>query len=221
MRLKNLSKVLQEYPAFTPQWKRTEGDVIAENCKFGSLRHGVVCAEDGSPQYDQPVWFEPLGAVCVPVTKNNKIALLEQLRPVPQVANHQFQWLPSDFSRCGNVSWELPRGFPNAGETPEQTAKRETEEELGWIVESVKYLGKCNANTTFFGNSQAIFLVRVDTSRIASTEADKTEIIQRVRLFSWEEILQMVLDGIIFCGYTKAALISYHAYSSAHQTTIT
>ncbi|MFH1771001.1 MAG: NUDIX domain-containing protein [archaeon] len=37
--------------------------------------------------------------------------------------------------------WELPGGKIEPGETPEQTAKREAEEETGCKVEIIKYIG--------------------------------------------------------------------------------
>lgn len=211
MKLKLLSEVQQQHPSFTPRWQRTAGDVIAEDLRFGSLRHGVVCGDNGSPEYDLPVWLEPCGAVCVTVTPDGRIALLEQFRPVPRGSVSQESWPPIDLSASGRVSWELPRGFPNPGEAPDQAARREAEEELGWAVESVEPLGESNANTTFCWNSQAVYLVRVDPSRAARAKPDKTENIRRVEIFAWEEVLQMTVDGRIFCGFTKAALLSLHA----------
>jgi 8-oxo-dGTP pyrophosphatase MutT (NUDIX family) len=211
MKVKLLSEVQQYCPAFTPRWQRSMGDVLAEDLRFGSLRHGVVCADDGSPEYDLPVWLEPLGAVCVTVTVDGRIALLEHFRPVPRGADAQVPWPPTDLSTCGRVSWELPRGFPNQGETADQAARREAEEELGWLVESVEPLGESNANTTFCWNTPEVFLVRVNPSRRATGEPDKLEKIRRVELFSWTEVLQMTLDGSIFCGFTKSALFSYYA----------
>lgn len=217
MKLRLLSEVQKNHPLFTPSWMRTTGDVIAEDLRFGSLRHGVVCADNGPPQYDLPVWLEPSGAVCVAVTPDGRIALLEHFRPVPRSSRSPKPWPPVDFSSCGRVSWELPRGFPNPGETSEQAARREAEEELGWAVESVEFLGESNANTTFCWNSQAVYLVRVNPGRPAQTKPDLTENIRRVRLFLWEEVLRMTADGRIFCGFTKAALFSLQALGGVSQ----
>lgn len=41
----------------------------------------------------------------------------------------------------GDLRWQLPAGKLEAGESPEQAAVRETEEETGLIVEAVKTLG--------------------------------------------------------------------------------
>ena len=38
--------------------------------------------------------------------------------------------------------WSLPKGKPEAGETPEQTALREVREETGQPVEIIEYLGE-------------------------------------------------------------------------------
>lgn len=41
----------------------------------------------------------------------------------------------------GDLRWQFPAGKLEAGESPEQAAVRETEEETGLIVEAVKTLG--------------------------------------------------------------------------------
>lgn len=41
----------------------------------------------------------------------------------------------------GKLSWQFPAGGIEAGESPEQAAVRETEEETGLTVEAVKVLG--------------------------------------------------------------------------------
>ena len=211
MKLKLLSEVQQRDPSYAPSWSRTSGDVIAEDLRFGSLRHGVVCADDGSPAYDLPIWMEPFGAVSVTVTPDDRIALLKQYRPVPSSSSSPEPWPPGDLSSCGRLSWELPRGFPEPGETPDQTARREAEEELGWAVESVELLGNSNPNTTYCWNNQAVYLVRVDARRPVRAKRDKMEAIERVKVFTWQEVLQMTADGRIFCGFTQAALFALHA----------
>ena len=55
--------------------------------------------------------------------------------PIRQVGDTWEVFLIHQFSNIGNNSyWVFPKGHPEAGETPEQTAKRELIEETGMTV---------------------------------------------------------------------------------------
>ncbi len=211
--LRRLSAASQEGQPFQPQWiADSNSDVIAQNTPFGQILHGVVCQADGRPCYDLPLWAEPVGAICVPVDRSGSIGLIEQYRPAP-VSNDQAAFYPvQTLNSQGRWSLELPRGFAEPGEPPEDTARRETEEELQRQVRRVQRLGPSNTNTTFFLNNHLIFLVEVDQP--AQRSADSAEVIRAVRFFSWDEVLRKVASGEIICGMTKSALLTYYAVSN-------
>jgi len=56
--------------------------------------------------------------------------------------------------------WELPSGWVDADETPEQTARREVEEETGWRPGALTYLGSCNADNGLVALRSDLFMTR-------------------------------------------------------------
>ncbi|MBO9998857.1 MAG: NUDIX hydrolase [Cyanobacteria bacterium SID2] len=67
----------------------------------------------------------PGGALAVPVTLDRKLVLLRQYR----------------FATCGRL-WEFPAGTLETNETPEETIRREIEEETGYRATSWQKLGQ-------------------------------------------------------------------------------
>lgn len=61
----------------------------------------------------------------VALTKDNQVLVIEQFRPGPE-----------------KVMQEIPGGFVDDGETPEQAAARELTEETGYEAGSLTYMGK-------------------------------------------------------------------------------
>lgn len=68
-------------------------------------------------------------ALCL--TEDNKVIVLEQFRTGPE-----------------KVLIDLPSGGVDKGETPEQAAKRELEEETGYTTDDTKLIGQCYASPT-------------------------------------------------------------------------
>jgi 8-oxo-dGTP pyrophosphatase MutT (NUDIX family) len=215
--LRSLSETLTDYPRFQPQWQARGPGVFAANEPFGVILHAVVCDDMGQPRHDQPVWLEPPhGPICVPVDEDDRIGLLQHHRRVVLPASVTPQYPTLDFTRCGAISWEVPRGFPEPGETPELAAARETREETGLAVREVIPLGRCNVNTTFFPHSLMAFLVRVSASGEAGN-LDRAEGIQSVHFFNRSEVLALVADGSIYCALTKAALLNFLAWQERQE----
>lgn len=75
-----------------------------------------------------------------------------------------------------HASWGIPKGLPDEGETMEQAARRETEEETGIIAESLSSLGfieykKSRKRVHCFGGPIPVECV----PRCVSWEIDKAE----------------------------------------------
>ncbi len=175
MKLTRLSYALRANAAFAPGWQAKSADVILCNPLFGSLQHVALCDESGQPIYDQPIWAERTGAICVAIDSAGQLALLRHVRPV-LLAQGATVSLPLPIeSISGRVSLEFPRGFPHPDESPAAAAARETAEETGFAVVETIPLGRVNTNTSFFPNSNEVFLVRIDRHTPAAEMPDKTE----------------------------------------------
>jgi 8-oxo-dGTP pyrophosphatase MutT (NUDIX family) len=205
---------LSATPELQPQWRPSPPDVVLTNPRFGALLHVAVC-RDGRPIYDQPVWAEPVGAIVVPVLADGRLVFVEVWRPVAAADEAQVVYPVGTLEARGRWSLELPRGFPEAGEAPADTARREAEEETGLAVATVTRIGSCNPNTTFFLNHLPVFQAEVAGEAVGAGRDEREQIRRRVEL-TWDEALQAVAGGRIICGFTQAALLALLASGGMH-----
>jgi len=105
--------------------------------------------------------------------------------------------------------WELPAGSIDQGEDAADAARRECQEELGLIAETVERIGEmwplpgyCTEYMTFFRASG----VREPRDDDPAAHADEDEHIE-ARAFTLAEVRRMVLDGRITDLKTAAALV--------------
>lgn len=105
----------------------------ADRCRFPDGR--VI-----EPYYvvEVPDW-----ANAVVVTKDERIILVRQYR------------YPVDL-----VTYELPGGIIDKGETPEQAAVREMQEETGYHSEDVEFLCRLSPNPAINNNTAYFYLIR-------------------------------------------------------------
>lgn len=100
--------------------------------------------------------------------------------------------------------WELPMGLIEAGETPEETAAREVEEETGWRVESVRpllYAQPANGIT-----DSEHFLFRADGATYTGPPVEKNET-DRIEWIPLTEIPGMIDRREIVSGATLNGLL--------------
>ncbi|MDX2213967.1 MAG: NUDIX domain-containing protein [Oculatellaceae cyanobacterium bins.114] len=212
MQIHYLSKVLTQHPNFSPGWHPQGIDCPLTGEKFGTILHIVVCNDAGYPLYDQPVWAEPVGAIIVPVDETGRIGFIETFRVAPPAKGNRSIYPPTELNQHGLLSLELPRGFPEQGEAPEETARRETEEEMGIVVRDVVLLGENNTNTTFFLNNIPVWLAHVDKEATTLQSPDPIELIRKTKFFLVSEVMDLITSGRIVCGITKAGLLHYLAW---------
>jgi len=94
--------------------------------------------------------------------------------------------------------WKLPGGRPEAGEYPEVTAIREVSDEIGVIV---KYPEK-----TILKKNKGGFNFIVFEAKYYSGEVKPNNEIERVRLFSFEEIEQAINRKHVLSDHAEALL---------------
>jgi len=99
--------------------------------------------------------------------------------------------------------WEIPRGFSNAGEPPEETARREIREELGVPDPQLMHLGSVHPDTGASNVRTELYLARLgDTGQIETNEG-----IDKVRRVAPEELDDMLRNGEITDSFTLAAVL--------------
>ncbi|MFI0483359.1 NUDIX hydrolase [Actinomadura sp. 9N215] len=99
--------------------------------------------------------------------------------------------------------WEIPRGSPQPGETPEQTARRELHEEIGVPARSIEFLGDLYADTGVAGSKAGLFWADVDHPHDSHLE----EGIDRIELVAPARLDLMLDRGEITDSFTLAALL--------------
>jgi ADP-ribose pyrophosphatase len=108
---------------------------------------------------DMPEWAQTFA-----LTEDGRVAMIEQYKQGPAV-----------------VSLELPAGYVEAGEPPEQAARRELREETGLVADDWCYLGRYFMDGNRGCGASHIFLVR-GARQVGTPELDTSEMIAQRRL---------------------------------------
>lgn len=208
-RLRWCSEVVASHPGFRIDWRFSSPDVPLVHEQLGAIWHAVVCAPDGTPLFDQPLWTEPPGAIIVAIDEQGRIGFVQNFRVVMRDLDAGWASPAVDFDGYGRVSLELPRGFSEPGETAMDAARRETEEELGVEAGEPVLIGWHNPNTTYYASSTPIFLLPVTKPARSLAPADRNEPIEGTCFLTVAEALDRVRRGEMLCGMTKSALMTY------------
>jgi ADP-ribose pyrophosphatase len=121
----------------------------------------------------------PPSAVIVPVPEPGHVILIRQYRHAVS------RWL-----------WELPAGSVDDGETPEQAARRECQEEIGQVPDTVVRLGSMFPTPGYCDEEMVFFRVSGLTEPSESAERDEDEDIE-VRVFAMTDVRDMIRRGEI------------------------
>jgi len=109
------------------------------------------------------------------------------------------------------VVLEVVKGGAELGETPLQTAQRETREEIGVEASRWEYLGIAYELPSLVDHSVSLFLAR-DLSHVA-TEHERVESIETVRM-PFAQAVAAALDGSLQDAITGLALLrAAHVFS--------
>ena len=171
-------------------WKQLEERVIFRN-RFIGLRNDLVLRPDG--QQIEHVVIEGRDFITVICqTTEGKIILVEA---------YPYPWQMKTITAVG--------GMIEEDEKPKEAAIRETEEETGYKVENITYLGKTKIS---FLNTVNNYLYFAIVKRINSKPLDPNEIIS-VNEFSIEEIHKLIKNGDILHSSTMNAFLLAKFYN--------
>lgn len=129
----------------------------------------------------------PGAAVILPITDKGEILLLNQFRPSLN------KWLI-----------EIPAGTIDAGETPEQCAERELEEETGFHAKEFISLGQATPLAGFCDEIQHLFIAR-NLSYTQRLDCDDDEVIDVLSL-PLSTVEKKIIEGEITDTKTIATL---------------
>ncbi len=153
--------------------------------KILTVKLDHVLLENGH-RSTREVVFHPGAVAVLPVLDDGSLILVKQFRyPI------------------GMELLEVPAGKLDEGESPEQCAKRELEEETGYKAEKIEFLG-CIFTTPGFSNER-IYLYTAENLIKTQQKLDHDEIL-KVEILKASEVVAMALKGEIIDAKTLALI---------------
>ena len=129
--------------------------------------------------------------VILKLTEEGKIVLVKQIRTAPDYKNPV-------------LSYELPAGVIDEGETPMEAVKREMEEETGQVVGDIKEIFRYHSSIGFV--NEMLYVFKADTLiKETQQNLDDTEDID-VCYVTIEEAIKLIDEHKITNGATIAAI---------------
>lgn len=159
------------------KWQHITSEVVHQNNFFTVRRDTVVTPQGKSGTYHV---IDARRAVCViAITDDNKIILERQFRYPTQ-----------------QDSWEIVAGgIEPTDETSLDAAKRELEEEVGYVADRWEYLGALQANPGAMSTMYDVYLCR-SLHKTAHHARDEEGIVEVVAL-SKDQIFSMIAEGVL------------------------
>jgi len=154
------------------------------------VRKDEIKLPSGTVVDDYFVWESPTIVTTVPITADGKFVLCQQYRHA-----------------VNEIMYQFPAGGMDKGETIEETALRELEEETGYKAASVEFLNKVAAFPTKATGWNYLYLAR-DVTLTGSKHDDENEP-TRVVLKTPDELWGMIAGGEFqVSGSLAAALLA-------------
>ena len=180
-----------------PQPWRVQSSEKLVDCRIFTVRKDVtVNPRTGQPHemfiLEQPNWVN-----VIPLTADQQVIMVEQWRHGTR-----------------SVHLETPGGLMDAGETPEQSARRELREETGYDADEFVRLGTVHPNPAIQTNQQHYVLAK-NCRKTAEPSLDHAEDI-RVKLVPLVNVPAMIESGEITHGIVIGGFYWLNLYRRNH-----
>ena len=133
-----------------------------------------------------PNGHETIYGVVVPPT--DFVGIVPIIEPESIVMVRQYRYIQ------GDVTWEIPSGAMDEGETPREAAQRELREEIGYRAKSFELLNTMRSNKSIMDDKGYIFLANGLTP--SKAKSDETEEIKIVKVHL-QKTLEMIENSEI------------------------
>lgn len=154
-------------------------DLIVDQVEYPSGNKGV-----------REIAHHPGGAVVVPILNDGRVIMVQQLR-----------------YPLGTHILELPAGKLDRGEDPELAARRELEEETGWIATKLEKLTSIYTTPGFCDEELHIYLATGLKQSPEGHKREEGEFSMTVHAFSLADAVKMVLNGELQDSKTIVGLL--------------
>ena len=156
--------------------------------RYFSVRSDRLELPDGGIKDPYYVIERPDAAIVFPLTESGEVVLVRQYRP------------PLEMMELG-----LPAGLVEAGERPEEAARRELAEETGYTGGEWDLLGSLASSPSLKDNWAYLFLAR-DVEETTAPDPDEHELVEVVKV-PVEELADLVHSGKIVSSSGVAAIM--------------
>lgn len=114
--------------------------------------------------------------------------------------------LKQEYRHCyGQDLIEIPAGVLEDGENPLETAKRELEEETGYVGKKWTYLGKTVESSAKLTNYMHIYLAE-DCEKVSGQNLDYGEDIEVIEM-DLDKAIEMIMDNSIICNSSIGTIL--------------
>lgn len=159
---------------------------IAYQTKFLKIRHDIV-KEPGAEPHVWDIVIHPGAVAVIAIDEDDKLVLVEQWRRA-----------------IGRITLELPAGLIDEGESLEECAQRELQEESGLRAQRLTYLGGYFSSPGIFTEHVHLFIAKdLVPSRLHADDTDGID----VKRITKEEALKRIEDGSICDAKTALGIL--------------